>query len=60
MTVSDAPVFTARGGMIQFVSEARNVRFEVNLTAAERAGLALSADLLRVAVKVMKGPAPKA
>jgi hypothetical protein len=60
LTVSDAPGFTARGGMIQFVSEGRNVRFEVNLTAAERAGLALSADLLRVAVKVMKAPAPKA
>ncbi len=59
LTVSDAPGFTARGGMIQFVNEGRNVRFEVNLTAAERAGLALSADLLRVAVKVTKGVAPK-
>jgi hypothetical protein len=59
LTVSDVPSFIARGGMIQFVYEGRNVRFEVNLTAAERAGLALSADLLRVAVKVTKTPAPK-
>jgi hypothetical protein len=60
LTVSDVPGFTARGGMIQFVYEGRNVRFEVNLTAAERARLALSADLLRVAVKVTKTPPPKA
>jgi hypothetical protein len=52
LTVSDMPQFTRRGGMIQFVVEANRVRFEVNLTSAERAGLTLSSQLLKVAIDV--------
>lgn len=52
LTVSDMPDFTARGGMIQFVMRDNKVRFEVNLTAAERAGINLSSELLKVAVGV--------
>lgn len=54
LTVSDIPDFLARGGMIQFVTRENKVRFEVNLTAAERAGLSLSSELLKVAVAVRK------
>jgi hypothetical protein len=54
LTVSDAPQFSQRGGMIQFVSEGNKVRFEVNLTAAQQAGLGLSADLLKVAAAVRR------
>ena len=54
LTVSDMPQFTRRGGMIQFVVEAKKVRFEVNLTSAERAGLTLSSQLLKVAVNVKR------
>ena len=54
LTVSDIPQFTRRGGMIQFVVEANKVRFEVNLTIAERAGLILSSQLLKVAISVRR------
>lgn len=52
LTVSDIPDFAIRGGMIQFVTRDNKVRFEVNLTAAERSGLSLSSELLKVAVAV--------
>ena len=53
LTVSDMPAFTERGGMIQFVSENNRVRFQVNLSATQRAGLTLSSELLKVATKVI-------
>lgn len=52
LTVSDVPRFAERGGMIQFVLEGNRVRFVVNLGAAQRAGLALSSELLKVAKAV--------
>jgi hypothetical protein len=54
LTVSDIPQFSQRGGMIEFVSVANKIRFEVNLGAAQSAGLTLSSDLLKVAVVVRK------
>jgi hypothetical protein len=56
LTVSDMAGFTANGGMIQFVLRANKVRFEVNLTAAEKAGLVLNSQLLKVATDVRKEP----
>jgi hypothetical protein len=56
LTVSDMPQFSRRGGMIQFVVEGKKVRFEVNLTAVQRAGLTLSSELLKVATAVRRGP----
>jgi YfiR/HmsC-like len=56
LTVSDIPQFSQRGGMIQFVSERNRIRFEVNLTNAENAGLNLSSELLKVAIRVQKNP----
>jgi hypothetical protein len=54
LTVSDIPQFSQRGGMIQFVLVGNKLRFEVNLTNAQTAGLTLSSDLLKVAVAVRK------
>jgi len=54
LTVSDISQFTRRGGMIQFVVDANRVRFEVNVTNAERAGLTLSSQLLKVAINVRR------
>jgi hypothetical protein len=54
LTVSDLPGFTTSGGMIQFVLQDNKVRFEVNLTAAEKAGLTLSSQLLKVATEIRK------
>jgi hypothetical protein len=58
LTVSDIPQFSQRGGMIQFVLAGNKIRFEVNLTNAQIAGLTLSSDLLKVAVAVRKSPQP--
>ena len=54
LTVSDAPQFVKCGGMIQFVLEGKKVRFEVNLTATQHAGLTLSSELLKVATAVRR------
>ena len=58
LTVSDMPQFAERGGMIQFVLEGNRVRFEVNLTATQHAGLKLSSELLKVATAVRRNPLP--
>jgi hypothetical protein len=54
LTVSDLPKFAQRGGMVQFVLEGNKVRFEVNSAVAQRAGLTLSSELLKVAVNVRR------
>jgi hypothetical protein len=46
------------GSVINFVNVDRNVRFEVSLSAAQRWGLKVSADLLGVAVRVQGGYSP--
>jgi len=56
LTVSDMLHFTERGGMIQFLLEGDRVRFEVNLAAAQRAGLNPSSELLKVATTVRTTP----
>jgi hypothetical protein len=58
LTASDMPQFSQRGGMIQFVLEGNRVRFEINLTAVQRAGLTLSSELLKVATTVRRNPLP--
>jgi hypothetical protein len=52
LTVSDMPHFAAHGGMIQFVVKDNKVRFVVNRGAAERVGLSLSSELLKVALNM--------
>jgi YfiR/HmsC-like len=54
LTVSDLPSFTERGGMIQFVLQDHHVRFQINLAMAQRAGLVLSSELLKLATGVQK------
>src|ERR1035438_7361041 len=56
LTVSDMAGFTRRGGMIQFVLDGNRVRFEINLNAAQRAGLGLSSQLLKLATAVRRTP----
>ena len=52
LTVGEGDDFTRRGGMIAFVVRDRKVRFEVNLAEAERSGLKISSELLKLAVLV--------
>lgn len=56
LTVSDAPDFLDRGGMVQFVLIANHLRFAINLNAANRAHLIFSSELLRVASSVTGKP----
>lgn len=60
LTVSSLPGFLERGGMVQFLLQNNRVRFAVNLAAAEKSGLSLSSDLLKVAVRVETQPAMEA
>jgi hypothetical protein len=48
LTVADSEGFTDRGGMINFVLQDKNIRFEIDPEAAERAGLKISARLLKL------------
>jgi hypothetical protein len=58
LTVSDMPDFLSHGGMIQFQLVEKRVRFSVNLDAVNRAHLAMSSELLKVALSV-KGKMPE-
>lgn len=54
LTVSDIAQFSERGGMIEFVPQGDRVRFAVNVSNVEDAGLSLSSELLKVAVAVRR------
>lgn len=56
LTVGEGPDFLERGGMIQFVLVGDHVRFAVNLEAINRHRIAVSSELLKVAVKVSGNP----
>lgn len=56
LTVSDISGFNDDGGIIEFVNQSGRVRFNINLTAAQRAGLNLSSELLKVANYVKGKP----
>jgi hypothetical protein len=49
LTVGESPDFIEQGGIVNFMVEGANVRFEINPEAAERAGLRISSRLLRLA-----------
>jgi hypothetical protein len=55
LIVTDEVQGLDRGGVLNFVTVDKRVRFEVSLTAAERARLKISADLLSVAIRVRGG-----
>ncbi len=57
LTVSEVEQFAERGGMINLVRHERTFRFEVNLGAAERAGLRISSKLSSMAT-LIKTTAP--
>lgn len=56
LTVGEADHFVQDGGMIGFFLEDNKVRFNINLGAAERAKLKISARLLALAKTVIGGP----
>ncbi|MDP9052919.1 MAG: YfiR family protein [Acidobacteriota bacterium] len=54
LTVSEEAGFLREGGIIQFVVEKHRVRFDINQSAAAKAGLKISSKLLSIARSVEK------
>ncbi len=54
LTVGDLPGFVQAGGMIGLRIEASRVRFDVNLAAAQRSGLVLNSQMVKLAGKVLQ------
>ena len=52
LTVGETPDFLASGGAVDFVFDGSNLRFEVNLDAAEEAHLTISSRMLALAEHV--------
>jgi len=48
LTVSDMDGFVKNGGIIQFLTKDKKIRFRINIGAAESAGLKISSKLIRV------------
>lgn len=55
LTVADSESFLASGGMINLAQSKGKIRWSINRTAADRAGLRFSSQLLSMAVKVVGG-----
>ncbi len=55
LTIGESEQFMDAGGMINFIFEDAQLRFEVNPDAAERAKLVISSKLLRLAKRIKKG-----
>lgn len=49
LTIGERVRFSRLGGVIAFLRDGNRIRFEINLDAAERAGLQVSSKLLRLA-----------
>ena len=54
LTIDGMKGFLEAGGIIKFLMEEKKINFEINLTAAERTGLKIRSQLLRLAKKVVK------
>jgi YfiR/HmsC-like len=55
LTVGDTEKFARHGGVIGFTLNENKVHFEINLDAAERAGLKISSKLLKLATVTRNG-----
>ena len=58
LTIGESKSFADHGGIINFVTEADKIRFEINLDEAERGGLKLRAQLLKLAKNVRRKTEP--
>ena len=52
LTISDIQDFAKQGGIIEFVEQDRHVKFEINISAANKAGLHVNSKLAELAVKI--------
>ncbi len=56
LTIGQSESFTRNGGIITFTFEHDKLGFEINVGAAEQAGLKISAQLQKLAKAVRRGP----
>jgi hypothetical protein len=56
LTVGETEGFGPSGGTITFVPVSDKLRFEINMTSAEHAGLKVSSQLQKLAITVRKEP----
>lgn len=54
LTVGESEFFASLGGVVTFVLQDDKVRFEVNTSSADHAGLKISAQLLKLAASVRR------
>ncbi len=54
LTVADTAGFLEAGGIVNFLIEDKKVCFEINTAAAQRAGLQIRSQLLRLAKRIVK------
>lgn len=59
LTVGDSGGFARSGGVINFLLQDSRVHFEINVDAASRSGVKLSAKLLSLDSIVRDDPTPK-
>lgn len=59
LTIGERVQFSRMGGVIAFIRDGNRIRFEINLDAADRAGLEISSKLLRLAT-VWRESSPQA
>lgn len=52
LTVGETTGFIPAGGIIAFAQDGKKLRFEINLAAAERAGITIHSELLRLASNI--------
>lgn len=55
LTVGEADQFTVWGGIVRFYAVGKRLRFEINVAAAELAGLRISSKLLKLAKIFRRG-----
>lgn len=54
LTISDIPNFIRKGGIIGYIKQGNVIRFEINLQAANTAGLHINSRLLELALRVIR------
>ena len=57
LTVGESPAFIMQGGIVNFVRQGNNIRFEIDPAAADQAKLRISSRLLQLATIVKPGDA---
>jgi hypothetical protein len=54
LTIGESELFCKQGGVINFLLEGEKIRFEINMDQAEASGLKVSAQLQKLARKVLR------